>query len=195
VDAGALIVRRRPPRAGVAIAWIAPLVLLALALALVGCSDDGGATAAPESTTTSTALPDGAATSTTMTTPVGDPVLRTQLVVGDCFNSYDDIDVTTRVPCGVEHDGEVFHYENHAAPFGEPYPAERELEKYALRACYAQFETFTGGLYEVSRLEIGAVTPTREQWEDSAARYRGIICYVFDPSGAELVGSMRGRAE
>jgi hypothetical protein len=191
VDAGPLTARARRIRARAA---SASLALLALAVVLPACSDDGDAGATPESTTTSSAAPD-AATSSTMVQPVGDPVLRTQLVVGDCFNTYDDIDVTTRVTCDVPHDGEVFHYENHAAAFGEPYPGDREMEKYALRACYAQFETFTGGLYEVSRLEIGAVTPTNEQWVDSKARYRGITCYVEDRSGAELVGSMRGRAE
>jgi hypothetical protein len=190
MDARPLTGRGPLARAGVAVAWAVVLLLV-----LAGCNDDGGAGAgaAPEPTT-STTTPD-AATSSTMVQPVGDPLPTDRLVVGDCFNTYDDIDVTTRVTCDAPHDGEVFHYENHPAPFGDPYPNERELEKYAMRACYAQFETFTGGLYEVSRLEIGVFTPTKAQWLDSDGRYRGITCFVHDPSGTELVGSMRGRAE
>jgi hypothetical protein len=130
-----------------------------------------------------------------MVTPVGEPVGRLQLVVGDCFNRYDSIEVFTRVPCEGEHAGEVFHFENHPAPFGDPYPSDRDLRTYALQVCYAQFQPFVGVQYEVSMLEIGAFTPPKENWEDSKARYRGIICYVTAESGEPLVGTMRGRAE
>jgi hypothetical protein len=135
------------------------------------------------------------ATSTTMVQPVGDPVNRYQLVVGHCFNRYESIDVITRVPCDGPHDAEVFHYETHPAPFGEPYPNDREMQKYALGVCYAQFESFAGVLYEISRLDIGVITPTQENFEDAKARYRGITCYVSDQEGEPLVGSMRGRGE
>jgi hypothetical protein len=189
MDAGPLSARRRHlARAGIAVA-----AMVVALLGLAGCNGDDGAGATSESTTTSAAAAEP--TSSTIEQPVGDPVPRDQLAVGDCFNTYDTIKVTTRVPCETPHDGEVFHFENHPAPFGEPYPNERELEKYARRACYARFEAFTGGLYEVSRLDIGAVTPTKEQWLDSRARYRGITCFLHDPSGEPLVGTMRGRAE
>jgi hypothetical protein len=176
---------------------LALALVVALAVAVAGCSDDGdGGAATPDATsTTSTPQPDGGSTTSTMVQPVGDPVPRTGLFIGDCFNAYDEIDVTTRVPCDAPHDGEVFHFENHPAPYGDPYPNGAELEEYALRVCYAWFEPFTGGLYEVSRLEIGVVTPTEPQWTDSRARYRGITCYVHDPAGGPLVGSMRGRGE
>jgi hypothetical protein len=193
VDAGPLTVRwfvlpRRTP--------LIVVLVLTVALAGAACSDDdGGVSASLDPTTTSVDPAAGGAVTTTIVQPVGDPVRRDQLVVGDCFNSYDSIDVTTRVPCDGPHFGEVFHFEFHPAPFGEPYPNERELEKYAMQVCYSQFAAFDGGLYEVSRLDIGVVIPTREQWEDSKARYRGIICYLHDEGGEELVGSMRGRGE
>jgi hypothetical protein len=195
VDARPLTVRtplrtRCAPLAGLALAC-------ALVLATAGCNDEGGAGTEPGATTT-TSTPDpavDAATGTTVVQPVGDPLRRDQLVVGDCFNSYDQIKVTTRVSCDMPHFGEVFHFENHPAPYGEPYPNDRELEKYAERVCYAQFQAFDGGLYEVSRLDIGVVVPAKDQWTDSKARYRGIICYVHDQDGQELVGSMRGRGE
>jgi hypothetical protein len=163
-----------------------------VALLATGCSDDSGTNEAAGSTTTAV---EGDPAPSTSLQPVGDPVNRYQLVVGDCFNRYDEIDVITRVPCEVAHDAEVFHYENHPAPFGEPYPNDREMERYALRACYAPFSTFAGILYEVSRLDIGVIAPNKENFEDSKARYRGITCYVHDESGEQLVGTMRGRGE
>jgi hypothetical protein len=175
------------------------VTLLALvtvaALAATGCSDDGGAGATSETTTTLPTAGGTAPATTTSQQPVGDPVNRYQLAVGDCFNNYDDIEVITRVPCETPHDAEVFHYENHPAPFGEPYPNDREMERYALRVCYAQFEAFAGILYEVSRLDIGVITPNRENFEDSKARYRGIACFVHDEDGEQIIGTMRGRGE
>ena len=55
------------------------------------------------------------------------------------------------------------------------------------------FEEFTGGLYEVSSLQIGAFTPTKQNFEDAKARYRGITCFVYQ-RGQQLTGSMQGRA-
>lgn len=172
---------------------VAVLVVVALAGA---CTDGDGADASTEST-----LPDEAlelpttAPTTTSPEPVGEPVSRYELQVGDCFNVYDHLDLTTRVPCEVPHDREVFHAEGHPAPHGEPYPGDREMQRYARSVCYAQFEAFAGTLYELSRLGIGAITPNKTNFEDNKARYRGITCYVHDTSRAPLVGSMRGHGE
>jgi hypothetical protein len=190
LDAGALTVRR-PTRHRLLATTLLAATLLALT---AGCSDDGDAAATGETTTTVPAA-GGTAPTTSALTPVGDPVTRYDLAVGDCFNQYDEIDVITRVPCDAPHDAEVFHYENHPAPFGEPYPNDREMERYARRVCYAQFAAFAGVLYEVSRLEIGVITPNKENFEDSKARYRGITCYVHDEAGEDLVGTMRNRGE
>jgi hypothetical protein len=192
VDAGPLTPARCTRQR--ARSWGGALILVTVALALAGCTDDGGADAAIDSTTSSPDAPADSTTST-MVQPVGDPVTRYQLVVGDCFNRYESIDVITRVSCDSPHDAEMFHYETHPAPFGEPYPNDREMQQYALSVCYAQFESFAGVLYELSRLDIGVITPTKENFEDSKARYRGISCYVTDQDGEPLVGSMRGRGE
>jgi hypothetical protein len=192
VDAGPLSPARIHGRAG----FVGALLLLIPAiLALSGCNDDEGADAATETTTSVAGDAAGNATTSTMVQPVGDPVTRYQLVVGDCFNRYESIDVITRVACDGPHDAEMFHYETHPAPFGEPYPNDREMQKYALAVCYAQFESFTGGLYELSRLDIGVITPTKENFEDAKARFRGIACYVTDQAGEPLVLTMRGRGE
>lgn len=172
------------------------VAVLGLVVLTGACRDGDGADAStdavPDDTTieaTTTEVP------TTSTAPVGEVVSRYSLQVGDCVNVYDDLDVITRVPCDQPHDREVFHTEQHPAPHGEPYPGDREMQRYALSVCYAQFQAFAGTLYEVSRLDIGAITPNKTNFEDNKARYRGITCYVHDTSRAPLVGSMRGRGE
>jgi len=173
------------------------VVSLAVALLASACSDGDGADASTESTLPDDTALDLATTAppTTSAEPVGEVVSRYALNVGDCVNVYDELDVITRVPCEEPHEREVFHAEQHPAPHGEPYPGDREMQRYALSVCYAQFEAFAGTLYEVSRLDIGAITPNKTNFEDSKARYRGITCYVQDASRAPLVGSMRGRGE
>jgi hypothetical protein len=174
------------------------LVLLGLSLATLastGCSDDGATGDEPPDAADATALVGDATTSTSEPLPVGEPVTRFSLAVGDCINDYPAIDVLTRVGCDTPHDREVFHAESHPAPFGERWPGDLQMQEFALSRCYEQFAAFAGTLYEVSRLEIGAITPTQQNFEDARARYRTITCFVHDSDGAELVGSMRGRGE
>jgi hypothetical protein len=165
------------------------------ALTTTACSDDGDAGAEPPDAADATALAGDPTTTTSEPLPVGEPVTRFSLAVGDCVNEYPAIDVLTRVGCETPHDREVFHAETHPAPFGERYPGELQMQEYALARCYEHFTAFAGTLYEVSRLEIGAITPTEQNFEDSRARYRTITCFVHDADGEELVGSMRGRGE
>jgi hypothetical protein len=190
MDAGALTMRGSTAARAILAACILPLLF-------AGCSDDGSdAGASPDPTATSTDdLAVVTETTTTALQPVGDPVTRYQLEIGDCFNRYDAINVFTRVGCETPHGMEVFAKLTHPAPFGEPYPNDREMQKFALQGCYAEFQPFAGTHYEVSRLEIGVITPTKENFEDSKARYRTVTCFVSDQDGEELVGSMRGRGE
>jgi hypothetical protein len=169
--------------------------LTGLGVGTVACSDDDtGAGSADATTETTTPVAEALeATTTTSPEPVGEQVSRFSLQVGECFNVYDGLSVITRVPCDQPHDREVFHTEKHPAPHGEPFPGDRAMQRYATDVCYRQFEAFTGGLYEVSTLEIGAFTPTQQNFEDSKARYRGITCFVYQ-RGNQLMGSMQGRA-
>jgi hypothetical protein len=175
------------------------LALAITALALFGatgiaCSDDENGSTADAATETTIAPTDPlAVTTTTAREPVGEQISRFSLGVGDCFNVYDGLTVITRVPCDQPHDREVFHTESHPAPHGEPFPGDRVMQRHATDVCYRQFQPFTGGLYEVSTLQIGAFTPTKQNFEDSKARYRGITCFVYQ-RGQQLTGSMQGRA-
>jgi hypothetical protein len=173
-------------------------LLVAVACAAGACrgGDAGGGTAAASGSASTVDTTDPVAEATTTTVAiVGDPVNRFTLQLGDCFNRYESLDVTTRVGCDGPHDREVFHTDSYPAPFGEPYPGDRTMQQYGIRACYAHFADFAGVRYELSRLEIGAITPTQQNFEDAKARYRGITCYVFARDGHPLTGSMRGRGE
>lgn len=167
--------------------------LTVVAAVATGCSNDDGASAADAAVGSTTTAPvdGGATTTTTMPEPVGEPVTRYSLNLGDCFNVYNALHVITRVACDQPHDREVFHAETHPAPHGEPYPGERAMQRYAMQVCYRQFEAFTGGIYELSALEIGAFTPTQKNFEDAKARYRGITCWLHG-RGSQLTGSVYG---
>jgi hypothetical protein len=181
----------RPPVARRLLAVLCALVTLATACggsSTSGTSDEqriDAAVAAQEEAA-------GAAATTTIVVPVGSPVNRFTLEVGDCVNRYEALDVTTRVPCDQPHDREVFHKASHPAPFGEPYPSNKVLQRDGTKACYEQFEAYVGSLYEVSELVIAVQTPTKENFEDPRARYRGITCFVQRGDRKPLVGSVRG---
>lgn len=160
----------------------------------LGCTDSGGGGANAGAATTT--VPTGGSTTSTTVAIVGDPLNQYTLVVGDCFNRYEigATAVTTRVPCEEPHQREVYLAATHPAAFGEPWPGDDVLQRYAQRLCYQGFAAFVGVIYELSELGIGALTPPQPNWEDERARYRGILCYLTRNDGKPLVGSMRGKA-
>jgi hypothetical protein len=194
VDAGSVMRRRAFASFRLALAAVCLVTIGVAGVSLAACSkDDSTGTTAPDASTTTVDTLDPSAQATTTSLPlVGDPINRFTLQLGDCFNRYESLDITTRVPCEVPHDREVFHTESYPAPFGEPFPGERKMQSYALQVCYAHFQEFVGVLYEVSRLAIGAITPTQQNFEDAKARYRAITCFLDDNHGQQLTGSMRG---
>jgi hypothetical protein len=186
---------RSPVRIGAALAAAIALVLLAGACSGTSSAGSSSNTAGASTTTAASnaeaAAGDPNAATTTSLVPVGDPVNKFTLAVGDCVNRYESIDVTTRVACDSPHDREVFELLTYPAPFGEPYPGDQKLQDFAKRGCYTAFEPYTGSLYELSDLNIGAITPTKQNFEDAKARYRRITCYLNRSDGKPLVGSMR----
>ncbi len=168
-------------------------VVVALALGAVACTDDPQA--GPGDGPTVTAATGSGPASTTSVVIVGEPINRYTLAMGDCFSTYvvgTDV-ITTKLRCEDPHEREVFSTHVHPAKFGDPWPGEEALQKYAVRLCYQDFAAFTGVIYELSELVIGAVTPPQANWEDPRARYRGIQCYVARGDGKPLVGSMRDK--
>lgn len=148
--------------------------------------------------------PPGVEIATTQPVPppdvIGDPVNPLDVHVGECINQYswteddDRVEVTTLVPCDGPHDREVYFESNFPAEAGAPYPGPEPIEEYARQTCYDAFAPFVGVAYEVSDLEIAFTIPPEENFVDPAARYRGVVCYLYDPDGATLTGTARNTA-
>jgi hypothetical protein len=169
-------------------------VVVACLAVVTACSNNSPSSSI--STTTTVKSSTATSTTTIALSIVGDPINVYTLALGDCFNRYETgIDViTTRVPCVASHEGEVYATLVHPSPFGDPWPGDDALQRYGLRLCYQNFESFAGIIYELSELGIGVLTPPQANWEDERARYRGITCYVQRNDSQPMVGSMRGKA-
>ena len=99
--------------------------------------------------------------------------------VGTCFNDseagYPDID------CDAPHEAEV--YAKLEYPDQPSYPGQDGFESWAEPLCYSRFERYTGIRYEASSLDFGYLYPGSQGWAEGD---REVICYLFDPSGADL---------
>jgi hypothetical protein len=130
----------------------------------------------------------------------GDPVNQYDLALGDCFNRLEalragrKVVITTLIDCEDPHQYEVFHTLQYDAPHPAIYPGEDVLTDFGLNQCYLEFESFVGEIYELSEFDIGVFIPTRENFEHSVARYRGIHCWLFRDDLEEIEGSARGTA-
>ena len=175
------------------------LAVVALALAASACSsgvgnavDDSDTIPPPPGIGTGTTTPEGAPDW------IGDAVNPFDVHIGECINLYSwtendsRVDLTTLVPCEGPHDREVFFETEFPAEAGAPYPGTDPIEEFARTTCYRSFQPFIGVAFEVSELEIAFTIPPEENFTDPQARYRGIVCYVYDPEGDMLDGSARG---
>ncbi|MGI9604152.1 MAG: septum formation family protein [Acidimicrobiales bacterium] len=172
--------------------------VVAVVLAVGGCSSDPGEGTGEDSDT----IPPPPGLGTGTTTPqgppdwVGDAVNPLDVHMGECINIYswtendNRVDLTTVVPCEDAHHREVFYETEFPAESGAPYPGRQPIEEFARSECYRSFETFVGAPYEVSGLEITFTIPPEENFVDSQARYRGVVCYLYDPDG-DLTGTAR----
>jgi hypothetical protein len=66
------------------------------------------------------------------------------------------------------------------------------MDAFATAECYGAFSDFVDEIYELSELELGFLTPSRTNFEDDVARFRGVHCYVHLGGDAELVGTAGG---
>jgi len=175
-------------------------LLVVLALVLAACGSDAPAATDDDSSDT-IPPPPGVDTVTTPEGPpdwIGDAVNPFDVHMGECINRYSwtendtRVDLTTVVPCEGEHDREAFFETDFPAEAGAPYPGRDPIEEFARTTCYGSFQSFVGTPYEVSDLEIAFSIPPEENFTDPAARYRGVVCYLFHPDGEPLVGTARG---
>lgn len=111
------------------------------------------------------------------------------LDVGTCFDDPASFAEVTDVPvvtCSDPHDNEVIAL----LPLGEPaYPGEDVINARAGEGCVAAFEPYVGIEYPQSTYDVGWFAPSADSWQVGD---REVICFAFDLTGAETVGSIRG---
>ena len=189
--------------------------ILALVVVLVAaaCQRDGASPAAvddqstptPSSVTTTRA--NGVTTRSNATASTvkssegieGLPVDPDSLVVGDCFNryaglqNYQTIEIVTKRLCEQPHDAEVFYKNDFPGSVTvNTYPGKEKLTTDSIRVCYENFAGFVGKAYEISTYQLGYFVPQQDRWENTAAHYRAVTCYVTPYSkGTKLTGSVR----
>ena len=122
--------------------------------------------------------------------PVTEP-----LDVGDCFNErlVGPADATvhqvSRADCVTAHDAQVLRVLNHPAASSDPFPGERDIDRFAFRECLAAFPKLVGSPFTTSTLRISVLRPAASSW---AAGDRAIMCSVHDAQLAPLVGRVDG---
>lgn len=109
--------------------------------------------------------------------------------VGDCLNlaemaSATEVESLPTVPCGEEHDGEVYA---ETRLKGDEYPAD--IDTQADEFCYGAFSTFVGMDYETSTLDYGPLTPSTDSWDQGD---RVVQCILM--SAEPVTGSLEGAA-
>lgn len=111
------------------------------------------------------------------------------LQVGDCFNFPDEEVVISleALPCSQPHDAEAYLSFDQD---GEKYPGADAVAAATERGCFAAFKSFVGIPWEESELDISALEPTQESWEDGDDRE--VTCAIVSYDSSKLVGSTRG---
>lgn len=176
---------RRAPRR-----ILAPLPAVVLAVALgASCSGGGGAEAPPptEPPTTTTEAP--LSSGTPVQPATYDPA------IGDCFDRRVPDperpleEVILILSCELPHTFEVFDLWQDETPPGEPLTEEEAFRRAARSRCAAGMEEFSGTTYELSVLEVEALTPSPSQWELGV---RTMACVAYHRDGDRITGSARG---
>jgi hypothetical protein len=115
------------------------------------------------------------------------------LRVGDCFNEPGDpgsdgseVSSVPALPCSEPHDAEVFAVFNVELT---AYPADDELNDFALDGCIERFGPFVGLDYASSAFDVYTLTPTHESWHSQGDRE--VVCALYDMENEKLQGSMR----
>ncbi|MCQ3807792.1 MAG: septum formation family protein [Acidimicrobiaceae bacterium] len=148
---------------------------------------------APEAGSTA----DPSQTTTVPTQTQGSVIDQFSLRVGDCFNRTENPGIgrsaviTSLIDCDLPHDHQIYNMLDYPAPHPSIYPGDKVMNEFAVQSCYREFAQWVGNDYETSELDIGVITPPQENFEDDAARYRSIHCWVERFDGTPLVGDAR----
>lgn len=148
------------------------LTLGAASVALAGCSLLGG----------------GGSSAPTDDPTAGDDVFS--IKVGDCLNDASvsgEISTVPIVKCSTPHDSEAYFSGN--LDDGD-FPGDDAIKQGAEQVCGPAFTDFVGAPYsEETGYDYSYYTPTKESWN---AGDREVMCVVFDPSGAQVTGTLKG---
>ncbi len=124
----------------------------------------------------------------------GGPVAATEveafdLEIGHCFNAAgsDEVERVELVACTDDHAFEIYHV---FRVDDGPYPGPEALEDQWIQGCLARFETFVGSTFDESTLDISAIFPTEESWEQLGDRE--VLCSVTAVDGSPRTSSARG---
>jgi hypothetical protein len=98
----------------------------------------------------------------------------------------DAVEAVMVVPCVEPHDFEVFYSFNLT---DGPYPGVESIEEQWVDGCLAQFEDFVGASFDDSILDISAIYPTEQTWNDMDDRE--VLCSVTAVDGSLRTGSAR----
>lgn len=119
----------------------------------------------------------------------GGEVEALDLQLGDCFNdpASAEIEKVDVVPCSTDHDFEVYHV--FQLPDGE-YPGPERLEEQWIQGCLPEFEPFVGASFDESVLDISAIFPTNQSWDD--LNDREVLCSVTAVDSVPRSSSAQG---
>ncbi len=108
--------------------------------------------------------------------------------LADCFNNpgAESVEQVMVVPCSEPHDFEVFYSFQLA---DGPYPGDDEVQKQWFDGCLAEFESFVGTKFDESALDVSAIYPTEQTWND--LKDREVLCSVTAIDGSRRTGSAR----
>jgi Septum formation len=189
--------------------WVAPVVVLVIALAIVAAlvivginllgGDSSEPTPSAVASESGSASPSASAAVETevaaspSAAPPGEETSVFDLEVGDCFSvDSDQFDTVLVVDCGQPHEYEAFHVFDHAAGPDEPYPGDDPLFEFADTECQPPFEEFVGHEYQTSIWYITSITPSEDTWADGD---REIVCTLNQQDENEEPITVTGSAE
>ncbi|MEP6482513.1 MAG: septum formation family protein [Rhodoglobus sp.] len=110
--------------------------------------------------------------------------------VGDCLNDSSINGQTSTVPvvdCAKPHDSEVYLDGNLK---GGNFPGDSAIQNEAESVCGGGFAAFVGAPYEQGTgYSYSYFTPSAKSW---ATGDRLVSCVVFDPTGTQVTGTLKG---
>jgi len=108
--------------------------------------------------------------------------------LADCFNNpgAESVEEVMVVPCAEPHDFEVFH--SFELEDGH-YPGDDAVQEEWFKGCLAEFEAFVGTAFDESALDVSAIYPTEQTWNE--LEDREVLCSVTAIDGTRRTGSAR----